>query len=184
MKGIIFNLLEQVVSREYGADGWDSLLENAGVPGAYTSLGSYSDVELMKLVRAAADRMKVSTDEALRWFGVRAFALLAEAYPQFIKGHKSCRTLLTTLNSVIHHEVRKLYPGAEVPDFQFDTSSADVLVVRYRSARKLCSFAEGLMEGAAANFGEEAALEHVQCMKRSEAYCQWNVRFKVATASP
>ena len=29
----------------------------------------------------------------------------------------------------IHPEVRKLYPGASVPEFDFDTSSPDVLLI-------------------------------------------------------
>ena len=35
MKGIVFNLLEEVVTREYSADTWDDLLEAAGVNGSY-----------------------------------------------------------------------------------------------------------------------------------------------------
>ena len=38
MKGIVFNLLEEVVTEAYGADAWDSLLDAAGLDGAYTSL--------------------------------------------------------------------------------------------------------------------------------------------------
>ena len=40
MKGIIFNLLEDVVVRNHGEDPWDQLLTATGLDGAYTSLGS------------------------------------------------------------------------------------------------------------------------------------------------
>jgi hypothetical protein len=43
MKGIIFNLLEEVVIRDHGADTWDELLSATCLDGAYTSLGSYPD---------------------------------------------------------------------------------------------------------------------------------------------
>ena len=54
MKGIVFNLLEEVVRREYGEDAWDDLIDHAGIDGVYTSLGSYADTDLPRLVSAAA----------------------------------------------------------------------------------------------------------------------------------
>jgi len=41
MKGIVFNLLEEVVTTHHGSDTWDLLLDTARLDGAYTSLGSY-----------------------------------------------------------------------------------------------------------------------------------------------
>ncbi|GBQ51026.1 heme NO-binding domain-containing protein [Komagataeibacter sucrofermentans] len=52
MKGIVFNILEEVVEKNHGAEAWDTLLEAANVSGAYTSLGSYPDAEMQALVVA------------------------------------------------------------------------------------------------------------------------------------
>ena len=49
MKGIIFNLLEEVVRKDYGDETWEDLLEAAQVDGAYTSLGNYPDEAMIKL---------------------------------------------------------------------------------------------------------------------------------------
>ena len=54
MKGIVFNLLEEIVREAHGEDTWDALLEAADLDGAYTSLGSYPDEDLGRLVAAAA----------------------------------------------------------------------------------------------------------------------------------
>ena len=54
MKGVIFNLLERVVTDEFGADTWDDLIDEAGVDGAYSSLGNYADAEVEALLGAAA----------------------------------------------------------------------------------------------------------------------------------
>ena len=54
VKGVIFNILEEVVSTQMGEDAWDGLLDAAGLEGAYTSLGSYPDAEILALVSAAA----------------------------------------------------------------------------------------------------------------------------------
>jgi hypothetical protein len=55
MKGIVFNLLEEVVRRAYGEDTWDTLLEAAGLDGVYTSLGNYPHEELLQLVTAVQE---------------------------------------------------------------------------------------------------------------------------------
>ncbi len=39
MKGVVFNLLEQVVSEEAGEATWEQAISDSGVDGAYTSLG-------------------------------------------------------------------------------------------------------------------------------------------------
>ena len=171
MKGIVFNVLEEVVTDHYGADTWDALLADARCDGAYTSLGSYPDDELMRLAACAADRLEMPSEELLRWFGRQALARFAERYPTLFEGHRSARPFIHTLNDIIHPEVRKLYPGAEVPDFEFDGSSPERLVVRYRSSRKLCAFAMGLIEGAAAHFAEQATITHRECMKQGATEC-------------
>jgi len=101
MKGIIFNLLEEVVRRDYGEDTWDALLETAQLEGAYTSLGNYPDQDFMKLVAAASSALNVPADGIVRWFGRNALPLLAERYPNFFVGHKSTRAFLLTLNALL-----------------------------------------------------------------------------------
>lgn len=177
MKGIVFNLLEECVTGEYGEATWDSLLDAAGLDGAYTSLGSYSDGDLFKLVAAASSALSVPSDEIVRWFGRSAIPLLSDAYPGFFESHHSTRPFLLTLNDIIHPEVRKIYPGADVPEFDFDASSEKVLVMGYRSKRRLCAFAEGLIEGATAHYGEQAAIEQPECMHRGDERCVFEISF-------
>ena len=54
MKGVVFNLLETVVTENYGADTWDDLLDAAGSDGVYTSLEPYDDADLFNIVTAAS----------------------------------------------------------------------------------------------------------------------------------
>src|SRR5690349_8670133 len=104
MKGIVFNLLEEVVTREHGAATWDALLDAADLDGAYTSLGSYPDDEAHKLVMAASGALGIPPNEVLRWFGREAMPILADRYPGFFKPHKTTRPFLLSLNSIIHPE--------------------------------------------------------------------------------
>jgi hypothetical protein len=171
VKGIVFNLLEDVVTAAHGADVWDDLLAAVDAEGAYTSLGTYPDGELVAIVGAAAARLGLPVPDLIRWFGRKAMARLAMAHPSFFVGHRSTRPFLLTLNQIIHPEVRKLHRGADVPDFDFDTSDPEVLGLGYRSLRRMCSLAEGLIEGAADHYHEVATIEHPQCMHRGDAHC-------------
>lgn len=177
MKGIIFNIFQEVVRQEFGEDTWDELLEAARLDGAYTSLGNYDDAELGKLVMAASAKLGKPANEIVRWLGEKALPLMAEKYPIFFKDHTDTRSFVLTLNNIIHPEVRKVYPGADVPVFDFDESSAAALVIGYRSARKMCAFAEGLIRGAATHFGEATDFEHLQCMHRGDEKCVFRVGF-------
>ena len=176
MKGIVFNLLEQLVARDHGEETWDALLDATELTGAYTSLGSYPDEDLMKLVGAAAAELDVPPDDVVRWFGRNALPLFAARYPQLFEPHESTRSFVLTLNEIIHPEVRKLYPGADVPVFDFD-SRDELLLMGYRSPRKMCAFAEGLLHGAADHYMERVTIEQPRCMKRGDDRCVLEISF-------
>lgn len=184
MKGVVFNLLERIVTREYGEDTWDELLDSAELHGAYTSLGSYADADLGKLVGVASAMLDTPPDEIVRWFGRSALPLFAENYPQLFERHSSTRPFVLTLNDIIHPEVRKLYPGADVPVFDFDPRPNGTLRMGYQSPRKLCSFAEGLLEGAAQHYSEQVAIEQPRCMKRGDERCVLEISFTANGATP
>jgi hypothetical protein len=178
VKGIVFNLLEQVVARHHGEAAWEALLEKAGLSGAYTSLGSYPDSEILALVGAASQALQLPPDDVLRWFGREAMPLLAERFPIFFAPHANSLSFLKSVNSIIHPEVRKLYAGAGCPHFAFADLADGGLRIGYTSSRRLCALAHGFIEGAAGRFRETAHVEHVTCMNRGDARCELTVHTK------
>lgn len=183
MKGVIFNVLEEVVSDECGAATWDSLIEAAGIEGAYTSLGSYPDADLFKLVKAASDALGVAPDDLMRWFGRRAVRRLADRAPEFGEGHESAKSFLMSVEQVIHVEVTKLYPDAHVPTFQYEDPGPGRLTMYYSSPRRLCALVAGMIEGAAEMFGETATIAHGPCQREGEQRCTFECAFKPAIGS-
>lgn len=177
MKGIIFNLLETVVIDEHGEDAWDDLLDEAAVEGSYTALGNYPDAELLRLLALMPEAFGGDGDEQLRWFGRKAMPILAQRYAVFFEQPTDTRSFLLTLNNIIHAEVRKLYPDADVPTFDFDPipgvepPSPDSVVMGYQSTRHLCALAEGFIHGAADHYGEAASIEQPRCMHRGDERC-------------
>ncbi|MBS1813797.1 MAG: heme NO-binding domain-containing protein [Acidobacteria bacterium] len=177
MKGIVFNLLEEVVTSHHGPDAWDSLLENAGLDGAYTSLGSYPDEHMGALVAAAAQTLGMTPFDVLRWYGQQAMPLLAARYPGFFMAQPSTRPFVLSVNSIIHPEVRKIYPNATCPTFDFSDAPDGALLMGYHSPRRLCALAQGFVEGAAAHYGETVVFEHQLCMHRGDEKCLCRISF-------
>lgn len=177
MKGIVFDLLEEIVVREHGEETWDLLLERSGLDGAYTSLGNYPDAELAALVAAASDALGLPPRDIVRWYGRNAMPLFAERYPALFSPHSDARSFVLTLNEIIHPEVRKLYPGADTPTFEFDASQPGHLTMEYHSKRKLCAFAEGLLHGAGDFYGQRLHIEQPECMDRGDRRCLIEIAF-------
>jgi hypothetical protein len=182
MKGIVFNLLEELVHSEFGDGEWNRVLQDAEVDGAFTSRDTYPEAVLRRLVAAVGRRAHKTPGEALQWFGRHSMPLLATRYPQFFNAQESTRSFILTLNDIIHPEVRRLYPGADVPVFDFDTSVPDALTLGYYSPRKLCALAHGFIEGAADHYGETVDVDQIECIHRGDAKCVFQLRFRKNTS--
>jgi hypothetical protein len=172
VKGIVFHLLEQVLTKNHGAAAWDALLDRTGLSGAYTSLGSYPDQEIEALVLAGSEALGQSPADILRWFGREAMPLLAGHYPGFFTAHAGTRAFVASVNSIIHPEVRKLYAGAGCPHFHFAGAPGGALILGYNSPRRLCALAHGFIEGAADYYGETVRVDHPLCMHRGDSQCR------------
>lgn len=182
MKGIIFNLVEEAFVADHGEVLFDQLLDDAGVTGHYTALGTYPTSELTALVAAGARRLEMPEADLLRSLGLRAIQGLAAHSPRFFESHDSVTPFLLTLNDVIHAEVRKLHADADPPKFWFEREGPERLLIHYRSRRQLCALAEGMIEGAARLFGQSADLLHRDCTFRGADHCVMLATFSTATA--
>lgn len=180
MKGVVFTILSDMVIDQMGMETWDALLEQVELPsgGAYTSGGLYDDAELFSLVGALSEHSGIPAQDLVKAYGNYAFARLAERSPVPVEPDKmSLQDFLLSLNDVIHTEVKKLYPDADLPNFGFEQPDQNTLVMVYDSHRKLCALCEGLVEGAAAHFDTEIAVSQSQCMHDGAENCRIVVQF-------
>lgn len=175
MKGVIFGLFGDTVADALGHDAWDAILAAARLSGGYTSLGNYPDDELTALIDATAAATGRPDAAVLRWFGQAAMPRLIASYPHFFALRGGTRALLATLNPLVHSEVRKLYPGALCPHFDF-RDEGDRLIIGYRSPRKLCFLAQGFIEGVARHFAETVTIAHLRCQHDGSPSCQLELR--------
>lgn len=159
MKGIVFTEWLDHAEATHGPAAVDRAIADANLSthGAYTSVGTYPVEELLRLVAALAELVGTTPGQLIRSFGEHLFARFAALFPQFFVGIPTAFAFLERVDSVIHQEVRKLYPDAELPRFDVEHRSPTELVMTYRSSRPLADLAEGLIQGCARHFG--AAIE-------------------------
>jgi hypothetical protein len=161
MKGIVFTEFLDMVEAQHSADMVDALIADAAPTngGAYTAVGTYPAAEMGALVGALSRRSGVAAPELLRSFGRHVFGRFAVAYPTFFAGMDDVLEFLMRIESVIHIEVLKLYPDAELPTLEARRSGPGGLQLTYRSPRCMADFAEGLIEGAAEHFEQPLAID-------------------------
>lgn len=171
MKGIIFNLVEEVVVDDYGVETWEDLLDLTHVQGAYSAVGSYPDAEFTALVEAGSEQTGMSEQDLLRHIGRKAIPVLRQRYPEFFEMHSNCRGLLGSLNEVIHPEVRKLFEAAQPPIFAMTEAEDGSLTMEYHSHRSMCALAEGLIMGTADEYGDPVTVTQTKCKLQGAAFC-------------
>jgi len=171
MKGVIYNLVESVVRSERGDDAWDDVIDESGVSGAYTSLGSYPDGELSDIAEAVARQVGTDPSSVIRHVGHEGLSILAERYPEFFTPHDDVISFLMTLNEIIHPEVRRLYPGALVPEFEYRLGEPGVLELVYLSERGRCDLAEGLVLGVGRHYGQRVDVSQPECVHLGDDRC-------------
>jgi hypothetical protein len=113
---------------------------------------------MVALVLALSARSGAAVPDLLRAFGEYLFGRFATGYPAFFSGQHDAFTFLSGIESIIHAEVRKLYPDAELPTFEVEHHDDRRLVIVYSSGRHFEDLAEGLIRGCIAHFGRPATL--------------------------
>lgn len=175
MKGIVFNLLADMVEAQFGLEAWDGLLDATGSDGVYVATETYPDEDLLALVAAATEATKIPAGDLLFAFGEYMLPQFAHFYPAFFVDQSSLKEFLLTVDSVVHVEVRKLYPEAGLPEFRYRDDVPDRLTMMYKSPRKLCRLAEGLIHGSAEHFGQSYELIHDVCMHKGAEHCELEI---------
>jgi hypothetical protein len=175
MKGVVFNILEDMVVEKGGVVLWQQLLNKAGVEGSYISVDTYEDAELFKIVHEVQQALDIPLEEVIRSFGDFMFAKLADRYPMFVEAESELFGFLKSIEPVIHLEVQKLYTEANLPSIDYTNGDSDRLVMDYRSPRKLCILAEGLIQGAATYYQTPIKIEHNVCMHRESDHCELSI---------
>ncbi|KZN53815.1 heme NO-binding domain-containing protein [Pseudoalteromonas luteoviolacea] len=172
MKGIVFRCLEELVIETKGMDVWEQLLEqHCPEDRVYVSAKSYPDEELVGLATSVSQALNLSMPETLKAFGTYLFGFLAKRHRSIVQEFHSFEQLIVSIDEVIHNEVRKLYEEPNLPTIEATIQDDRTIHLIYRSPRKLCFCAEGLIYGCAEHFDKQIQIEHPECMHKGDLAC-------------
>lgn len=149
MKGIVFTEFLDMVEQQFSANMVDDIIDDCQLAsgGAYTAVGTYLHQEMVELVLALAKRTNTSPPTLLKAFGEYLFGQFVKNYPRFFQHKHDAFAFLNGIEDIIHAEVRKLYPDAELPHFWVEEYTSQKLILIYTSSRHFEDLAEGLIVG-------------------------------------
>jgi hypothetical protein len=181
VKGVVFTEFMEMVEARMGLDMLDRIITDAQLPndGAYTSVGTYDHAELVRLVLALSSATGMSTPELVHVFGQHLFTRFSVTYPQLFGNAPTAFEFMSRIDGVIHVEVRKLYPDAELPKLHCENVSDREMTILYSSPRGFGDLAAGLIDGCIRHFGEPITVDRTDLEK--EEGCQ-RVLFRLVHA--
>ncbi|MAY42870.1 MULTISPECIES: heme NO-binding domain-containing protein [unclassified Neptuniibacter] len=162
MLGIVFTEFMEMVEDQFSADVLDDVLDSSNLDseGAYTSVGYYDHQEMIRMVVALSKKVNLPVDDLIETFGQHLFGVLISKYPTLRGDIDSALDFLETVDSTVHIQVKKLYPNAELPEFDCERISNDRLNLHYRSKRPFSVLALGLIKGCGEFFGDTLEVSH------------------------
>jgi Haem-NO-binding len=169
MKGIVFTEFLDMVSDRYGEKLVDDIIEDAHLPhgGAYTSVGTYPHAEMVTLVDAMSQRTGVNLEALLEIFGHHLFGRFYVRYPAFMDSTPDALDFLMGIETIVHTEVRKLYPDAQLPQFETRRVSDHQIKMHYHSVHDFSALAVGLIKGCAQHYKCELQIQKSPAVKLS-----------------
>jgi len=176
MKGMVFTEFLEMVEAAHSYHMVDRIIEEARLPsgGAYTAVGTYDHAEMWSLVSQLSRATGTAVPDLMQAFGRHLAQRFACTHPAFFET-PGLFDFLASVDSLIHVEVRKLYPDAELPHFEVLERTPQRMRLVYRSPRHFGDLAEGLMQGAAAHYGEPVRVTRETVSEASGSHIRFTV---------
>ena len=161
MKGIILSEFIEFLESSVGAESAQLIIENSGIAsdGAYCRVGHYDYQELIQLLTQAVKETNRDTEDLLASFADHLFGVFKRDYDVFFHGVSSAAEMLAQIDNHIHVEVKKLYPDAELPKFEY-VAEGQKITMNYKSPRPLAAVADALLNACIKHFGGGETVVH------------------------
>jgi len=179
MKGIIFNILENLIIEKFGDETMEEIYAEANFSAdapPFIGPETYPDSDLYAMVILLSQKSNLPVDDLIFEFGKFMFHVLADNYPVFLENISSPIGFLKNVNDIIHVEVKKLFEEANPPTVIVEEINQNQCKLFYKSERKLCKLLEGLLEGVADHFGQKVSYSHQKCMQDDNDECILDVK--------
>ena len=177
MRGLVFTEFLDFVETAAGPVMVEEMLDSCDLVsgGAYTTVGTYDHQEILKMLVFLNTATGQAVSEMVIAFGQHLFGQLVEHHPDIVQDGVALLDFLEGIETHIHHEVRKLYPDAELPFFEAARLDPTHLTLTYRSARPFADLAYGMLNGAVAFFKKNARVERSEITVAQGYGAQFNI---------
>jgi hypothetical protein len=132
----------------------------------------------MALVSELSIITNIEPPVLVRAFGEYLFIPLFNSNPTDLSHITNLKDFLLCIDGVIHKEVKRVYPKAYLPTFEYSETDNGDLLMFYQSKRKLCHLSVGLITGAAKHFEQKISIEHPVCMHNGADKCELVISFE------
>lgn len=184
MHGIIFSELRKYADTRLGAGAWNRLLTSAKLGNKlYLPIQEYPDSDVVALVGATCEATGLPMEAVLEDFGAFIAPSLLKLYRTLVQPEWKTLDVLEHTESTIHTVVRARNPGAKPANLQAVRVSPTEVDLTYRSERRLCAVAKGILRGLSEHYGESISITETQCMHSGADCCRMEVRAMEAQAA-
>ncbi|MDX1804502.1 MAG: heme NO-binding domain-containing protein [Alcanivorax sp.] len=160
MHGVILSKLKDYVLDTRGADAWDAIRNDAGMPdSSFVPIRIYPDEDLDALLESAGKLTGLPRVSILEDFGEWVIPPLISMYRAMIPEDWDAVDFLTNVDERVHERVIRMKdPEARPPSIGVTEVAPRELEITYRSHRNMSALAIGCVRGVAAYYGEEMQL--------------------------
>ncbi len=172
MYGMVNNAFRQYIIDREGEGAWSEIVAEAKLEIAeFGAMMPYDDHVTLSIVGAIVSRSGRDVEELLRDVG-RSWVAFARSTPfsgLLAMAGRDFETLVSNLNDM-HAKIKVSLPTIRPPFFACHRRDDGLLEITYKSEREgLFSFVEGILEGMAANFGEQLDIVDFEPLSPSSA---------------
>lgn len=173
MHGTMFVHLRKFVDDRYGEAAWRGIMMASGLgQRVYLPISTYPDTDMTAIISAASDATGQPVQALLESFGEHVGPHLLEMYRHLLKPEWRTLDVLQHTEETAHRAVRLEQRGATPPYLQAKRVDEQRIELRYKSPRRLCGVAKGIIKGLSRHFGERIMIAEPSCMHRGADHCQ------------
>ncbi|WMN60599.1 heme NO-binding domain-containing protein [Pseudoalteromonas xiamenensis] len=183
MKGHIFNLLEAFIEEIAGQEQLFDILDACSfdTESRFVRTENYPDEQLLEIVDHAVSALGISHEQAHYAFGKWLYARLITLLPPEFTDFPHPAPILKKLDDLHKVELKKLYPDAIPPSFDYIQHSPTQADLIYCSSRRMFTLVEGTLQGMAEHYGVGVTCKLVTPWEGDENKAKFELTFATPT---
>jgi hypothetical protein len=163
MKGVIAICLSEVITKKFGTEKWQQILQAAGLPKSayFLPQQNIEDAAVLKVIQSTCSVLDISLMAAAEAFGEYWCCDYApRMYKAYYSGAHNAKEFLLRMKDV-HDKVTRTVANARPPVFSYEQPAPNKLIMKYSSHRHLEDVFVGLVKGVGRHFREDLQLRRV-----------------------